>query len=444
MGLTTDARHARRIVAELRRRGYDAWLVGGCVRDELLGNEPKDYDVATDARPDQIVSIFPDAEQVGAHFGVVLVNEPGSQVEVATFRSDHDYEDGRHPGHVTFETDPRQDALRRDFTINALFMDPETGGLLDFAGGRADLRDGVVRAIGDAAARFREDHLRMLRAVRIAARLGFTIEPETMAAIRESATMIRQVSAERVRDELLRILTEGQARRGMELLDECGLLQVLLPAVKAFQGVEQPPQFHPEGDVWAHVMMMLEMMGPATPTLALGVLMHDAGKPPTFRVAERIRFDGHVEVGERMARGILAHFRCSTEQIERVAALVANHMRFKDAAQMKQSTLKRFLRMPHFDEHLELHRLDCLSSNRNLENYWLMKRLYEETPPEALRPARLATGADLIAMGMAPGPAFAKILSALEDAQLEGRVQSREQALALVAALHQEQQGAGD
>lgn len=256
--------------------------------------------------------------------------------------------------------------------------------------------------------------------------------------------MIRQVSAERVRDELLRILTEGQARRGMELLDECGLLQVLLPAVKAFQGVEQPPQFHPEGDVWAHVMMMLEMMGPATPTLALGVLMHDAGKPPTFRVAERIRFDGHVEVGERMARGILAHFRCSTEQIERVAALVANHMRFKDAAQMKQSTLKRFLRMPHFDEHLELHRLDCLSSNRNLENYWLMKRLYEETPPEALRPARLATGADLIAMGMAPGPAFAKILSALEDAQLEGRVQSREQALALVAALHQEQQGAGD
>ncbi len=443
MGLTTSAALARRIVAELRAHGFAAWLVGGCVRDELLGIEPKDYDIATSARPDEVLRHYPRAELVGAHFGVVLVHEDGAQVEVATFRSDHDYQDGRRPERVTFETDPRHDALRRDFTINALFLDPASGELLDFSGGRDDLKAGLVRAIGDAEARFAEDHLRMLRAVRIAARFRFQVEPRTMAAMRAHAGKIREVSMERNRDELLRILTEGQARRGFELLDEAGLLKEILPAIKALQGVEQPAQYHPEGDVWTHVMMMLEAMGKATPTLALGVLFHDVGKPPTFRIAERIRFDGHVEAGERMARGILAKFRCSTEQIERVAALVANHMKFKDSQRMKQSTLKRFLRLPHFDEHLELHRLDCLSSNRNLENYQFMKRLYEETPAEALRPARLATGADLIRMGMQPGPEFSRILGMLEDAQLEGRVQSREQALALVAALHEEQRQAG-
>lgn len=443
MGLSTAAVLARRIVAQLRAAGHQAWLVGGCVRDEILRIEPKDYDVATSARPEQVLQIYPRAELVGAHFGVVLVAEDGAVVEVATFRSDYDYEDGRHPGRVTFETDPRQDALRRDFTINALFLDPDSGEVLDFCGGRADLDAGIVRAIGDPAARFREDHLRMLRAVRIAARFGFQIEPATMAAIHDQSARILQVSAERVRDELVRILTEGQARRGFELLDQSGLLKHILPAVKAFQGVEQPAQFHPEGDVWKHVMIMLEQMGKASPTLALGVLLHDVGKPPTFRVADRIRFDGHVEVGERMARGILNHFRCSNEQIDQVASLVANHMRFKDAPRMKQSTLKRFLRLPHFEEHLELHRLDCLSSHGHLDNYHLMKRLYEETPPEALRPARLVTGNDLIALGLQPGPAFSRILREVEDAQLEGRVQSRQDALALVAALHQGEQQAG-
>ncbi len=438
MGLTSEGALARRIVAELRAAGFTAWLVGGCVRDELLGNEPKDYDVATSARPEQILALYPRAEQVGAHFGVVLVRDQAAQVEVAAFRSDYDYADGRHPGRVSFETDPRQDALRRDFTINALFLDPVSGEVLDFVGGRDDLRAGIVRAIGAPEARFAEDRLRMLRAVRFAARFRFAIEPRTLAAMRDLSAGIHQVSAERIRDELIRILTEGQARRGMELMDEAGLLQQLLPAVKAFQGVEQPPQFHPEGDVWIHVMRMLETMGRATPSLALGVLFHDVGKPPTFRIAERIRFDGHVEVGERMARGILGHFRCPGTLIEQVAELVAHHMRFKDVPRMKQSTLKRFLRMPNFEEHLELHRLDCLSSHGHLDNYDLAKKLHQEMPPEVLRPARLATGADLISMGLQPGPSFGRILAALEDAQLEGRVRSREEALALAAALHHE------
>jgi len=304
--------------------------------------------------------------------------------------------------------------------------------VLDYAGGREDLEQRVVRAIGDPETRFGEDHLRLLRAVRFAARLGFRIDPATMAAIKRQHALILKVSPERVREELIRILTEGGARYGFELLHQSGLLADLLPEVAAMQGVAQPPEFHPEGDVWIHTLLLLEKLRDPTPTLALGALLHDVGKPPTFRVAERIRFDGHVEEGVKLAHQILSRLRFSGEQTERVEALVANHMRFKDVGNMRESTLKRFLRQPHFDEHLELHRLDVLSSNGQLGNYELVKRRLEEMPAEELKPAPLLRGDDLIAAGYQPGPIFGKMLAAAEDAQLEGRVRNREEALELV------------
>jgi putative nucleotidyltransferase with HDIG domain len=360
------------------------------------------------------------------------VRDAFSQIEVATFRSDHDYEDGRRPGAVHFEKDPRQDVLRRDFTINGLMMDPDTGEVLDYVGGRADLDQRVVRAIGDPVERFREDHLRMLRAIRFAARLGFTIDEATFAAIRAQHELILRVSAERSRDELVRILTEGGARRGFEMLDASGMLAVLLPEVAAMKGVEQPPEYHPEGDVWVHTLLLLEQLDHPTPTLALGALLHDVGKPPTFRIAERIRFDGHVEEGVLLAHQILTRLRFSRDEMEQVEALVANHMRFKDVQQMRDSTLKRFLRMPGFEEHLELHRLDCLSSNKRLENYELVKEKLCALTEEQLKPARLLSGADLIAAGYEPGPQFTEILQAVEDAQLEGRIHTAGEAMALV------------
>jgi poly(A) polymerase len=406
------------------------------VRDLLLGTEPKDFDVATDALPDQILAIWPEGRQVGAHFGVILVAEGTAAVEVATFRSDHDYRDGRHPESVSFETDPKQDVLRRDFTINALLLDPETNEVLDFVGGHEDLERGLVRAIGDPEVRFREDHLRMLRAVRFAARLGFRIDPGTEAAIVRMRSLINHVSAERVRDELVRILTEGGARPGFELLDRTGLLEEILPEVAAMKGVEQPPEFHPEGDVWTHTLIMLgDLPADCPPTLALGVLLHDIGKPPTFRMAERIRFDGHVEAGVEITRRILTRLRFSNEEIKQVEALVANHMRFKDAPRMKESTLRRFMRLPGFEEHLELHRLDCVSSHGGLDNYEYVKSRLSELGEEQIAPPRLVTGKDLIEAGFAPGPEFGRVLNLVEDAQLEGRVRTREDALQLAIEL---------
>jgi poly(A) polymerase len=369
---------ARQVIAKLRGMGHQAFLVGGCVRDLLLGVKPRDFDIATDARPDRIMDLFPRSGRVGAHFGVVLVRDVFDQVEVATFRSDHDYLDGRHPEQVRFESDPREDVLRRDFTINGLMMDPDTGTVLDFVDGRGDLARGVIRAIGDPYARFREDHLRLLRGVRFAARFGFEIEAATFDAMRRDHALILNVAMERVREELVRILIEGGARRGFELLDASGMLADLLPEVAAMKGVAQPPEYHPEGDVWRHTLLLLEQLHQPTPTLALGALLHDVGKPPTFRVAERIRFDGHVEEGVRLARGILTRLRCSREEIEQVEALIDNHMRFKDVNRMKESTLKRFLRLPQFAEHLELHRLDAMSSNQRLDNYAMAKGKFEE------------------------------------------------------------------
>jgi len=424
---------ARQVIAKLRSSGHQAWLVGGCVRDILRNARPKDYDIATDARPDRIMDLFPRSGRVGAHFGVVLVRDYFEQVEVATFRSDHDYLDGRHPEQVRFETDPREDVLRRDFTINGLLMDPDDGKVLDFVEGRRDLERGIIRAIGDPYERFREDHLRLLRAIRFAARLNFEIEQATFDAICRDHALIATVSNERVRDELVRILTEGGARRGFELLDASRLLSDILPEVAAMKGVAQPPEFHPEGDVWQHTLLLLEQLPQPVPaTLALGALLHDVGKPSTFRVAERIRFDGHVEAGVRLANNILNRLRFSRAEIEQVEALIANHMKFKDVHRMKESTLKRFLRMPEFSEHLELHRLDVMSSNRRLENYELARQKMEEYREEELKPEPLISGTDLIGLGYRPGPLFSRILRAIEDGQLEGSIVTYEQALELI------------
>ena len=378
------------------------------------------------------MKLFPNSLTVGAKFGVVIVPSEPENVEVATFRSDGLYTDGRHPSEVRYSKTPEEDVERRDFTINGLLYDPVERSVLDYVGGQADIRARRVRTIGDPERRFGEDRLRMMRAVRFAARFRFTLDSAAADAIRKLAPEILGVSAERVRDEILKILTEGQARRGFELLDEVGLLKEVLPEIKATQGVEQPPEFHPEGDVWTHTMMMLEGLQSPTPNLALGVLLHDVGKPPTFVIRERIRFDNHVEVGARMAEQICARLRLSARETERVAELVRHHLRFKDFPNMRRSTQLRFIRMDGFAEHLELHRLDCLSSHRNLENYEMARRLLEETPPEEVKPAPLLRGDDLIAVGYSPGPAFKTILRAVEDAQLEGKLRSREEALRMV------------
>jgi poly(A) polymerase len=450
---------ALRIVRRLRALGHAAYFAGGCVRDLLLGVEAKDFDVATSATPDEVQVAFARTEAVGAHFGVVLVidREPSSSredeveervaTEVATFRHDGAYSDGRRPDAVRFSLDPREDVLRRDFTINGLLLDAvayEEGDrvedcVLDFVGGRGDLQARLVRAIGEPQRRFAEDKLRMLRAVRFAARLGFGIERRTMEAVQQHALEITVVSAERVREELTKILTEGRARRGFELLDESRLLVQVLPEIKRMQGVEQPPQYHPEGDVWTHTLMLLEQLpGGASSALAWGMLLHDVGKPATFtppdprKPGDRIRFNGHVDVGVAVARTILARLRFSGEDTEQILALVKHHMQFGDVMQMKESTLKRFLRLPKFEEHLALHRADCLSSHGKLEMYEFAKRKAEELGEEQIRPRLLLTGEDLIAAGYKPGPQFREMLETAEDAQLEGAVATRDEALRLV------------
>jgi poly(A) polymerase len=440
----SDAKqHAAEIVHVLRERGHQAYFAGGCVRDLLLGREPADYDVATDATPQQVMQIFPQTYAVGEQFGVVLVpqtaaagapsgeGERRGAVEVATFRSDVGYSDGRHPDEVRFTRDPQEDVNRRDFTINGMMLDPATSEVLDFVGGRADLMAGIVRAIGDPERRFAEDKLRMLRAVRFAARFEYQVDPATLDAMQKLAPQIHQVSCERVRDELTKMLTEGRARRAFQLLDKTGLLREVLPEIAAMKGVEQPPQYHPEGDVFVHTLLLLDKLpGVSSKTLAWGALLHDVGKPPTFRVApDRIRFDGHVDVGVKMAAEICRRLRFSNHETDRILSLVDNHMRFGVVQRMNQSTLKKFLRMPAFDEHLEMHRIDCLSSHGQLDAYEYAQQQLHSMPPEAIRPAPLITGRDLIEAGYEPGPRFKEILTAIEDAQLEGRLGSREAAM---------------
>jgi len=436
------------IIQTLRRQGFLAYLAGGCVRDLLLKREPADYDVATSATPAQVMEIFPDTYAVGVQFGVVLVPVPEDQrtegneneppksraIEVATFRSDLGYSDGRRPDEVRFSQDPRQDVERRDFTINGMMLDPVSGEVLDFVGGRRDLEAGIIRTIGDPELRFAEDKLRMLRAVRFAARFEYGIEAQTLAAIQRLAHEIQVVSRERVRDELTKMLIEGHGRRAFLLLDESGLLKEVLPEISAMKGVQQPPEFHPEGDVFVHTLLLLENLPrPCPPTLAWGALLHDVGKPATFRVApDRIRFDDHVDVGVKIAEEICGRLRFSNQDTAQVLALVDNHMRFGHVTRMKESTLKKFFRLRGFDQHLALHRADSLASHRNLSTYELIRTKLAEIPPEKIRPVALVTGDDLIAAGYAPGPRFREILEAVEDAQLDGRLLSRAMALEFV------------
>jgi poly(A) polymerase len=455
------------IIAALREAGFEAYLAGGCVRDLLLDREPKDYDVATAATPEVVLEMFPRTFAVGAHFGVVLVadgDEEGYGVtEVATFRSDGAYSDGRHPDAVRYTTSAEEDVRRRDFTINGLLLDAERiadfreaglstalrsaqddrsiairenlrAAVIDHVGGVADLEAGIVRAIGRAELRFEEDHLRMLRGVRFAARFGFELEAETKRAIRLNAAKTKAVSRERVRDELTKMLTEGHARRAFELLDETGLLAEVLPEIAKMKGVEQPPQFHPEGDVWVHTLMLLEQLpADCSFTLAWGALLHDVGKPPTFRRApDRIRFDGHVEVGVAMAAEICRRFRFSNDESRQILALVENHMRFADAPRMKGSTLKRFFRLEDFPEHMALHRMDCMAASGNLDIWNFVRERYEEMPAEVVRPQPLITGRELIAADYKPGAGFKEMLRAVEDAQLEGLIATAEDALRLI------------
>jgi poly(A) polymerase len=471
---------ALQIIAALRAVGHEAYLAGGCVRDLLLGREPHDYDVATSATPDVVLDLFPRTFAVGAHFGVVLVAtcggadaacaagevmaEPGYVVtEVATFRSDGAYSDGRHPDAVHYTLSAEEDVRRRDFTINGLLLDPVRlfpqgveavthpshkdkdvarvghpnvdlrSAVIDHVHGLADLEVGVIRAIGQPGERFEEDHLRMLRAVRFAARFGFQIDPATASAMRHLAAKTKAISRERVRDELTKMLTEGHARRAFELLDETGLLNEVLPEVVRMKGVEQPPQYHPEGDVWVHTLGLLAQLEDGCPlALAWAALLHDVGKPATFRRAERIRFDGHVEVGVAIAAEICRRFRFSNDETSQILSLIENHMRFVDVPRMKASTLKRFFRLEDFPQHLALHRMDCLAGSGNLETWKFVRERYEAMPEEAVRPAPLVTGRELIAAGYQPGAAFRPMLRAVEDAQLEGAITTPAEALALL------------
>ncbi|MEI6561501.1 MAG: CCA tRNA nucleotidyltransferase [Verrucomicrobiota bacterium] len=426
---------ARAVVQRLQNAGFLAFYAGGCVRDALLGLKPKDYDIATSARPKEVQSLFPRTVAVGAHFGVICVLEGAHSFDVATFRSDDAYVDGRHPTGVTFST-PELDAQRRDFTINGMFFDPIRDEVIDYVHGREDLKAGILRAIGDPAQRFREDRLRLLRAVRFASTFGFEIEAATWQAVQENAAQIHVVSAERIREELVRIFTAPTRVRGFDLLDASGLMREILPEIEALKGCEQPPQFHPEGDVYVHTRRMLELLPPQTSLpLVFSVLFHDIGKPPTYAfdpVAGRIRFSGHDKVGEKMTVALMERLRFSREEIDATAEAVANHMVFKDVQSMRVSRLKRFMAGPYFTDELELHRVDCASSHGLLDNYEFLLQKREEFANEPLIPPPLLSGRDVLALGWKPGPKIGEILEAVQNRQLEGALTSRDEALAWI------------
>lgn len=428
---------AHHIVETLTRAGSAAYYAGGCVRDRLLGVKSKDIDIATSATPDQVQSLFPRTTDLeGKSFGVIRVLHGDHVFEIATFRIDKDYQDGRHPTSVQFAT-AEEDAQRRDFTINGIFYDPLKDKFIDYVGGQADLAQKIVRAIGNPLDRFREDKLRLLRAIRFAAALDFAIEPKTWEAVQTMAPEVKAVSAERIRDELDKIWTGPRPALGLDLLDASGLLKVVLPEVAALHGVEQPPQFHPEGDVFKHTRLMLSHLQNAPLELALSVLFHDVGKKPTQTVDEtgRIRFNGHETVGAAMARKIMTRLRYSNEMIEKVDVCVRNHMTFKDVPNMRLSTLKRLLGRDTFPVELELHRIDCSSSHGDLSIYEALKQRQSEFKPEEIKPPRLITGNDLIELGLSPGKEIGRILAAVEEAQLEGKLASREQALEMARSL---------
>ena len=425
---------ARALVERLRAAGHIAYFAGGCVRDLVRAKAPKDIDIATDARPEEVQRIFPRTYAVGAHFGVIVVLENDWQFEVATFRSDGAYLDGRHPAAVNFSS-PEEDARRRDFTINGMFFDPPNEAVIDFVGGRDDLAARIVRAIGDPARRFAEDRLRLLRAIRFATVLEFEIEPATWEAIAQAAPTINQISAERIRDELVRIFLSPQRGRGWDLLDASGLMKEVLPELEAMKGCAQPPQFHPEGDVFRHTRLMLGLLpDEVSLPLVLSVLFHDIGKPPTSSVDEtgRIRFNGHDRVGAEMTEALMQRLRFSRAEIEATVEAVRQHMVFKDVPNMRIAKLKRFMSRPTFPDELELHRVDCEGSHGMLDNYQFLQNKREEFANEPIIPPPLVNGADLIALGMKPGPCFGEILEEVETQQLEGALRSREEALAWI------------
>ncbi len=421
------------IVRRLRGAGHEAFWVGGCVRDLVRGVVPKDFDIVTSARPEEVQALFPRTAPVGARFGVMIVIDNGRTYEVATFRTEAGYDDGRHPSRVAYAT-AEEDVLRRDFTINGLLMDPETGRIIDYVDGRRDIERRIIRTIGAPDKRFAEDRLRMLRAVRFAATLGYAIDAETYEAIQKQASGIRGISAERIREELSRTLTSGGARRGMELLAESGLLAELLPEMSVLRSVDQPPAFHPEGDVWEHTLRMLALLPDgADPRLAWAALLHDVGKAETrFEDAAGVHFYGHSRRGEEIADAIFTRLRFSGEERSTVLALIGQHMLFMNVREMRPNRLKRFLRMPDFPLHLDLHRLDCLGSHGLLDNYEFCREKLKEYSEEELRPSPLLTGGDLIVMGYKPGPVFKEILRTVEDAQLGGEIATPEEARALV------------
>lgn len=427
---------ARDAALELARRlkaaGHEAYFAGGCVRDRLMEHEPKDFDIATSAPPAEVMKLFPGSNEVGAHFGVVIAKHGGHHVEIATFRTDGSYKDGRRPESVTFST-PEEDAKRRDFTINGLFEIPETGEVIDFVGGLADLKSGVIRAIGDPKARFEEDGLRLLRAVRFAARLGFSIEPATDAALRDCAPLLDRISPERIREEFSRILTTPRRREGVQHLVDTDLIRHFLPEVLPMIGCDQPPEWHPEGDVYTHTMIMLEMLAPDAPLeLCLAVLLHDIAKPPTRTIDSdtgRIRFNGHDAMGADIAETILRRLRYPNHVIDAVVPMVARHMQFMNVQKMRTAKLKRFMAESTFGMEMELHRVDCGSSNGFTDNYEFLQAKEAEFAAEPLIPPPLVTGRDLIQLGLQPGPRFKEILEIIQTEQLEGRILAREPAL---------------
>jgi tRNA nucleotidyltransferase/poly(A) polymerase len=422
---------AREIAAHLRESGHIAYFAGGCVRDIVRGETPKDFDIATDAKPENVQKLFPRTYAVGAHFGVILVVENGFQFEVATFRSDEAYIDGRHPSAVHFSS-PEEDAKRRDFTINGMFYDPVAEEVIDFVGGCADIAARLLRAIGDPARRFAEDRLRMLRAVRLATVLDYQIDKQTWAALLANAASINEISAERIRDELMRIFLWPSRTRGWDLLDSSGLMRAVLPEIEGMKGCKQPEQFHPEGDVFEHTRLMLQFLPEKVSVpLVFSVLLHDVAKPRTATVDEtgRIRFSGHDRIGAEMTEEIMRRLRFSGAEIDATVEMVRQHMVFKDVPKMREAKLKRFMARPTFDDELELHRVDCEGSHRMLDNYEFLLRKREEFASEPIIPPPLVRGDDLIALGLKPGPRFGEILEAVETRQLEGNLRTREEAL---------------
>ncbi|WP_411827665.1 CCA tRNA nucleotidyltransferase [Luteolibacter sp. AS25] len=423
------AKHLARL---LGNAGHIAYFAGGCVRDKLLGLEPKDYDIATSATPAEILKLFPRSNEVGAHFGVIITKHEGYYIEIATFRTDGSYKDGRRPDSVTFST-PENDAQRRDFTINGLFEDPESGEVIDYVNGLPDLETRTLRAIGNPASRFQEDALRLLRAVRFSTTLGFPLESETLAAIRGNSHLLGKISMERIRDEFSKIITHPNRRFGIELLVETGLIQYFLPEAIPLIGCEQPPQWHPEGDVYTHTCIMLEMLDPdASLTLCLATLLHDIAKPPTQTVDPdgRIRFNGHDSLGAEMAEEILSRLKYPNVVIRDAAHMVSRHMQFMNVQQMREAKLKRFMSVPTFDQEMELHRVDCASSNGFTDNYTFLNGKAEEFAREPLIPPPLVSGHDLIKKGVPPSPRFKEILDEIQTEQLEKRLNTREEALA--------------